>query len=125
MLRNAGSRLIAATFVAATAIAAGSSPLGAAVSATAGRLVTAQTALATRLISRLAANNTSANIIVSPASLAGALGVIEFGADEQLRRSLHQILGFTEGSQFSIDFDGLRKPTGRSRRGGPFLRLPM
>ena len=115
---NAGSRLIAATFAAAMAIAAGSSPLRADVSASAGRLAAAQTALATRLIDRLAANNSGANVIVSPASLAGALGVIEFGADEQLRRNLHQVLGYAEGSE-SIDFDGLRRATGRPRRDGP------
>jgi serpin B len=98
---------------------AGSSPLNAGASVAAARLAAAQTALATRLIDKLAANNPSANVIVSPASLAGALSVIEFGADEQLRRNLHQVLGFTEGSQFSIDFDGLRKATGRPRREGP------
>ena len=119
MSRNAGSRLITATLVVAMAIAAGSGPLRADVSATAGRLVAAQTALATRLIDRLAARNSGANVIVSPASLAGALGVIEFGADEQLRRNLHQVLGFSDSSQFSIDFDELRRATGRPRGDGP------
>ena len=118
MLCNAGSRLIAATFVAAIAIVAGSGPLSADASATAGRLVAAQTALATRLIDRLAANKPGANVIVSPASLAGALGVIEFGADDQLRRNLHQVLGFVEASRISIDFAGLRKATGRPRPDG-------
>lgn len=116
---TAGSRLIAATFMAAMAMAAESSPVRADASAATGRLVAAQTALATRLIDRLVANNNGANVIVSPASLAGALGVIEFGADEQLRRNLHRVLGFTEGSQSSIDFDGLRRATGRPRRDGP------
>jgi serine protease inhibitor len=113
------SHLVAATLAAVTAMTAGSSSVSAGASVTAARLVAAQTALATRLIDKLAANNPSANVIVSPASLAGALGVIEFGADEQLRRNLHQVLGFTEGSQFSIDFDSLRKATGRPRHEGP------
>src|ERR1700722_7801868 len=119
MLCNAGSRLIAATFVAAIAIVAGSGPLSAGPIETAGRLVAAQTSLATRLIDRLAANKPGANVIVSPASLAGALGVIEFGADDQLRRNLHQVLGFVEASEISIDFAGLRKATGRPRGDGP------
>jgi serine protease inhibitor len=119
MLCNARSRSIAATFVAAIAMTAASFPLNADVSATAARLGAAQTTLATRLIDRLAANNPAANVVVSPASLAGALAVIELGADEQLRRNLHQVLGFVEASEISIDFAGLRKATGRPRRDGP------
>jgi serine protease inhibitor len=116
---KARSHLIAATFAVVTAMTAGSFPLSADVSATAARLGAAQTALATRLIDKLAANNPAANVVVSPASLAGVLAVIEFGADEQLRRNLHQVLGFGEASEASIDFDGLRKATGRPRRDGP------
>jgi len=116
---NIRAHLVAATLAAAAAMTAGSSPLNAGVSVTAARLAAAQMALATRLIDKLAANSPSANVIVSPASLAGALGVIEFGADEQLRHNIHQVLGFAEGQQFSIDFESLRKATNRPRREGP------
>jgi serine protease inhibitor len=119
MLSNARSPSIAATFVAAVAMTAVSFPLNADVNATAARLGAAQTALATRLIDKLAANNPAANVVASPASLAGALAVIELGADEQLRRNLHQVLGFVEASEVSIDFGGLRKATGRPRGDGP------
>jgi serpin B len=119
MFCNARSHLIAAAFAVAIVTIVGSFPLNAAVSATATRLGSAQTRLATRLIDKLAANNTGANVVVSPASLTGALAVIEFGADEQFRRNLHQILGFAETSEVSIDFEGLRKATGRPRQDGP------
>jgi serpin B len=117
MLCNARSSLIAATFAVVAAV--GSFPLNAGVGVTAARVGAAQTTLATRLIGKLAANSPAANIVVSPASLTGALVAIEFGAEEPLRRNLHQLLGFPEASEVSIDFDGLRKATGRPRRDGP------
>lgn len=119
MFCNARSHLIATTFAVAAAMTVSSFPLNAGVSATATRLGAAQTTLASRLIDKLAANKTGANVVVSPASLAGALAVIEFGADEVFRRNLHQILGFAETSEVSLDFACLRKATGRPRRDGP------
>lgn len=88
-------------------------------SATAARLTAAQTTLAMRLIEKLGAADPRGNVIVSPASLAGALAAIELGADDQLRRQLHQVLGFREASQISLDFVGLRTATGRPRVDGP------
>jgi serpin B len=119
MFRHARSHLIVATFAVAAAMIIGPFPLNAGVSATATRLGSAQATLATRLIDKLAANNTGANVVVSPASLTGALAMIEFGADEPFRRNLHQILGFAETSEVSLDFEGLRKATGRPRQDGP------
>jgi len=86
--------------------------------ATADRLMAAQGVLATRLLDSLGGRNATANIVVSPASLAGALAAIELGADEPLRRSLHQTLGFKNPAAASMDFDALRKATGRTD-GGP------
>jgi serine protease inhibitor len=83
------------------------------------RLASAQTVLASRLIEKLATNNTAANIMISPASLAGALGVIEFGANDRFRRNLHRVLGFSDRSTLSMDFDALRRATSRRRGEGP------
>jgi serine protease inhibitor len=101
MFHKGRSHLIVATFAGFAAMTVGSFPLSAGVSATATRLGAAQTGLATRLINKLAANHPAANVVVSPASLTGALAVIEFGADEQFRRNLHQVLGFVEASDLN------------------------
>jgi len=86
---------------------------------TADRLMAAQGALAARLLDNLAGKNATANIVVSPASLAGALAAIELGADEQLRRMLHLTVGFQKSAAPSIDFDALRTATGRTSDDGP------
>jgi serine protease inhibitor len=88
---------------------------GGAEGASAARLMSAQGTLAARLLDNLASKNTATNVVVSPASLAGALAAIELGADDTLRRTLHQILGLQK-----TDFVALRKATGRAKEdGGP------
>ncbi|MGA2124793.1 MAG: serpin family protein [Xanthobacteraceae bacterium] len=113
-LRSAAAALAAAAMLttATAADAAGGT-------STADRLMAAQGALAARLLDNLAGKNATANIVVSPASLAGALAAIELGADEQLRRMLHLTLGFQKSAAPSIDFDALRTATGRTSDDGP------
>jgi serine protease inhibitor len=112
-LRSAAAAMVTAAML--TPAAAGDATAGA---TTADRLMSAQGVLATRLLDSLATKNATANIVVSPASLAGALAAIELGADDTLRRSLHQTLGFQK-SAASIDFDALRTATGRTSDDGP------
>jgi len=58
----------------------------------------------------------SQNIIVSPASLAGALSVIERGGSPKLQSELHRLLGFSKSPTAWIDFDTLRRVTNTSRQ---------
>ena len=69
-------------------------PAGAAPTASANRLMPAQSVLALRLLDKLAAKQPGANLVVSPASLAGALSVIERGVASQQHAKLHELLGF-------------------------------
>ncbi|HLN07751.1 MAG TPA: serpin family protein [Xanthobacteraceae bacterium] len=85
----------------------------------ASRLMSAQGALAVRLLDALATKDATANIVVSPASVAGALAAIELGADDPWRRSLHHVLGFQKPAPGSGDFEALRKATGQAREDGP------
>jgi serine protease inhibitor len=121
MFCKARSRITSTAFSAVIALAASAIVTRAEASATTAHLLAAQNVLTARLIDKLAANSPGANIVVSPASLAGALAVIEFGADEQLRRNLHEILGFVEPSARPMDFDALRKATSRSHGNGPLI----
>lgn len=89
---------------------------------TAQPLLPAQGALGLRLIDKLAAKEQGANIVVSPASLAGALAVIESGMDPKLNSNLHELLGFKGSSGAALDFEALRKATGAAEHeGGPVL----
>lgn len=84
------------------------------------RLMAAQGQLAARLLDNLTAKSAATNVVVSPGSLAGALAAIEIGADDALRRSLHQILGFPKAQAVAADFDQLRKATGQARQNEAF-----
>jgi serpin B len=113
---RSGFRSAAATWAAIMMLAA-SAELRAAESAV-DRLMSAQGTLAARLTDHLAAKDAGANILVSPASLAGALTAIELGADDALRRTLHEILGIQRSA--AADVEALRKATGRgNQQGGP------
>src|SRR3954453_13693428 len=63
-------------------------------SAATQRITSAQTALTMRLLGAVAGSQYLKNIVLSPASLAGALSVIERGGTPRLAASLHQVLGF-------------------------------
>jgi serine protease inhibitor len=110
-VRSAATALASITMLA-------SAPAGAAEGA-AGRLMSAQGAVAARLLDTLATKDAGVNVVVSPASLAGALAAIELGADDTLRRSLHRVLGFQKPAAASSDFEALRKSTGRAKEDGP------
>jgi serine protease inhibitor len=59
------------------------------------RRLAAQSRLASRLLERLAKEpNAGDNIVVSPASVAMALSLLELGADEKLRAAIAQALGY-------------------------------
>jgi serpin B len=79
------------------------------------RLASAQGALAMRLIAAIARAPASPNIVISPASLAGALSVIERGGSPLLQSNLHRVLGFDRSPAAWSDFETLRRVTNRSR----------
>jgi serine protease inhibitor len=85
----------------------------------ASRLMPAQSTLALRLLDTLAAKQPGANVVVSPASLAGALSVIERGVSPQVHAKLHELLGFKKSPTAWLDFENLRKATGAARENGP------
>jgi serine protease inhibitor len=91
----------------------------AAPTASANRLMPAQSALALRLLDKLAAKQPDANVVVSPASLAGALSVIERGVAPEQHARLHKLLGFEKSPMAWLDFESLRKATGAVRESGP------
>jgi serpin B len=115
-IRTIDARGLALRAIAAVAMLA-SAPAVAA-EGTSDRLMAAQGQLASRLIDNLAGKGAAANVVVSPASLAGALAAVDLGADDALRRSLHQTLGFPKSPAATADFDALRKATGRPRENG-------
>jgi serine protease inhibitor len=82
-------------------------------------LMPAQSLLALHLVDKLGAKQPGGNVVVSPASLAGALAVIELGADAKLQADLHALLGFDKKSPEWADFELLRRATGSSSEGGP------
>jgi serine protease inhibitor len=77
----------------------------------------AQAKLAFGLVRRLeqAKNATENNIVVSPASLAAVLALLELGADDRMRTAVHRTLGFDRRSVRSAadHLDGLRTTIGR------------
>ncbi|ARM91983.1 protease inhibitor serpin family protein (plasmid) [Rhizobium sp. CIAT894] len=62
-------------------------------------LLTAQTRLAVELLDRTLASEKAANIMVSPASLAAALGLASLGASDQGKASIARGLGFGSAVQ--------------------------
>jgi serpin B len=102
--------------VASAKLAAG--PQGAPAIA-ANNLMSAQSALALHLVDKIAAKQPGSNVVVSPASLAGALAVIEKGGDRKLNSNLHDVLGVEKSPTSWIDFDVLRRATGRSTDDSP------
>jgi serine protease inhibitor len=97
----------------------GSGPVAAAPTASASRLMPAQSVLALRLLDKLAAKQPGANVVVSPASLAGALSVIDRGVTPPVHLKLHELLGFKKSPTAWLDFESLRKATGAARESGP------
>jgi serine protease inhibitor len=83
------------------------------------RLTAAQGALALRLVNAIAAKQSGGNVVVSPASIAGALSVIEPGVAPQLRPALYRLLGFGKSPTAWTDFERLRRVTNSARENGP------
>src|SRR5262245_21991385 len=79
--------------------------------------LTAQAKLAFGLVRRLEQANSGAenNIVVSPASIAAVLALLDLGADNRLRTAVHRTLGFDRKSlrSASDQLDGLRKTIAR------------
>jgi serine protease inhibitor len=76
-----------------------------------GYALAAQVRLASGLLRRLEQTKGHAeNIVVSPASLAAVLSVLDLGADDRMRKALHRTLGFDRRSVggAAVDLDGLR-----------------
>jgi serpin B len=117
-LYHIGSVLVAATFW--LACSPGIAGVQSTEDGSADRLAQAQSVLALRLVDKLAAGQPAANIVVSPASLAGALAVIERGGTPKLQADLHGLLGFKKSPTAWVDFDALRRATGKDRGAGPF-----
>jgi serpin B len=69
----------------------------------------AQSKLAFGLIRRLdQGDSRTENIMVSPASLAAVLALLDLGASDKMRTALHRTLGFDRRSARNADLDGLR-----------------
>jgi serine protease inhibitor len=83
------------------------------------RIMSAQGALSLNLVAKLAEKKPGANIVVSPASLAGALAIIEIGGAKELQSNMHGLLGFKKSPNAELDFEGLRYATGEPRKDGP------
>jgi serine protease inhibitor len=113
-LRTAASVVFGLAALLAAGPAAAAPP-----TASANRLMPAQTSLALRLVDKLAAKQPGTNVVVSPASLAGALSVIERGVATQSHAKLHELLGFKKSPTAWLDFESLRKATGAARGSGP------
>jgi len=75
------------------------------------RIATAQSSLAMRLLGAIAGTRSAANIVISPASLAGTLSTIERGGTFRLARALHRLLGFDRRASAWSDFNTLRRAT--------------
>jgi serpin B len=118
-LRDVSSVVMAATFWLACGPALAAAQPNQEDARPADRLLQAQSALALRLVDKLAAGQPGANIVISPASLAGALAVIERGGTPQFQTMLHTILGFKKSPAAWVDFDALRRATGKDRGAGP------
>jgi serine protease inhibitor len=83
------------------------------------RLMAAQSALALRLVNTIATKQAGGNVVVSPASLAAALSVIEPGVSPQLRPALYRVLGFNKSPTAWTDFERLRRITNSARENSP------
>jgi serine protease inhibitor len=83
----------------------------------------AQSRLSFRLLERLsAARERGANLVISPASLAAVLSLIDLGADANLHTSLYRVLGFEDGNAVAT-LESLRVLVGNILRdnSGPLL----
>ena len=83
------------------------------------RITSAQAAMAMRLLGAVAGSQYLKNIVLSPASLAGTLSVIERGGTPRLAANLHQVLGFEPSATAWSDFDTLRRITNLPRNDSP------
>lgn len=83
---------------------------GAAVPLDPSRLLASQTRLAFGLVRQLEQSNPRDNIVVSPASLAAVMALLDLGASARLHSAIHRTLGFVERSrrQAKADLDELR-----------------
>jgi serpin B len=83
------------------------------------RIMAAQGELSLKLLGELAKVKPNANVIVSPASLAAVLSVIDLGGSKELQSNLHGLLGFKKPTNAALDLEGLRYVTGEPREKGP------
>src|SRR6185295_6553452 len=77
------------------------------------RVLAAQTRLSDRLVTALERDpkrKEGGNVIVSPASLAGIMALLDIGADAKMRGAIFDTLGFTPalGHEPGSDLEGLR-----------------
>jgi serine protease inhibitor len=90
MFRKSVAAAAAAALFCGSAIA-----LGAAERSTAERVLAAQSQLSLQLIQQLAKERgTGNNLVISPASLAAVLSLLDIGADAPMRAALYKTLGF-------------------------------
>ena len=91
---------------------------GSAQSLTAERLLTAQTKLSSGLIERLAkAGEPGRNVIVSPGGLAAILALLDLGADDAMRKSMHAALAFPADGNAATDLGGVRATVSKVDKG--------
>jgi serine protease inhibitor len=80
------------------------------------RTRTAQSKLAYALIEQLDKNKKPGdNVVVSPASLALVLALVDLGADEKLRVAIHRTLGFDPGSAASVPPAAAKAAKGKTK----------
>jgi len=96
---------------AAAALVAGSAIAFAAERSADERVLAAQSRLSLQLIQQLAnERGTGNNLVVSPASLAAVLSLLDVGADADMRAALHKALGFDADhpNAAAVDLENLR-----------------
>jgi serine protease inhibitor len=81
-------------------------------------ILKAQSKLAMNLLRQLGKQK-GKSVVVSPSSLAGALSVIELGANDDLRASIPKVLGFKTSPMAWAEVGVLRNSTSRAVEGGP------